>query len=88
MPAVRAFHRGRMINDGLPMTANGASRQFDAVHHTAGVGGVGAGFRLRVPCRPCPSTWVACSTAAEQPALRHLFGNLGQLIIAHPHVPN
>jgi len=49
MPAVRAFHRGRMINDGLPMTANGASRQFDAVHHAAGVGGSEPAFAFEYP---------------------------------------
>jgi hypothetical protein len=49
MPAVRAFHRGRMINDGLPMTVNGASRQFDAVHHTAVVGGSEPAFAFEYP---------------------------------------
>ena len=54
MPAVRAFHRGRMINDGLPMTANGASRQFDAVHHTVGVGESEPTFAFEYPADRLP----------------------------------
>ena len=35
--------------NGSPMTANGTSRQFDAVHHTASVGGSDRAFAFEYP---------------------------------------
>jgi hypothetical protein len=46
---------------------------FDAVHHTASVGGSDGLSPLSTLATT--STWVACSAAAAQPALRRLFGN-------------